>query len=84
MICWIFWTFFWTFYLNHLSPLWRPNGDNMETTWGQHEDNVKDNMGTTWMWRLCGDNMETIWEQHGDHRDVETAWEHCRDNMGTT
>ena len=23
MICWIFWTFFfWTFYLNHLSPLW--------------------------------------------------------------
>ena len=40
MICWIFWTFFWTFYLNHLSPLWEPNGDNMETTWGQHEDNV--------------------------------------------
>ena len=68
-------------------------GDQMGTTFGQHEDNVKttwgpqecgDNMGTTWMWRLHGDNMETIWEQHGDHRDVETTWEHCRDNMGTT
>ena len=20
--------------------MWRPHGDNMETTWGQHEDNV--------------------------------------------
>ena len=20
--------------------MWRPRGDNMETTWGQHEDNV--------------------------------------------
>ena len=65
----------------------------MERTWGQHEDNVKDNMGTTGMWRPHGDHMDLetmwgqhgdIWEQHGDHGDVETAWEHCRDNMGTT
>ena len=20
--------------------MWRPHGDNMETTWGQHEDNM--------------------------------------------
>ena len=68
----------------------------MGTTWGQHEDNLKKtwdhrNVETTlgqhgdqWRRRLRGDNMETIWQQHGDHGDVETMWEHCRDNMGTT
>ena len=76
MICWIFWTFFWTFYLNHLSPLWRPNGDNMETTRGQHQDNVK----TTWGPQECGDHMGTT----GDHMDVETMWGQHGDNMGTT
>ena len=47
----------------------RPHGDNMETTWGQHEDN----MGTTGKWRPHGDNMETMWGPQG-----------CGDHMGTT
>ena len=35
----------------------RPCGENMETTWGQHEDNVE----TTW--GQCGDqrDVETMW-----------------------
>ena len=36
---------------------------SMETTLGQHEDNVE----TTW--GQCGDHgdVETTWGQHGDH-----------------
>ena len=68
--------------------MWRPHGDNVGTTLGQHEDNVEttwgpqgcgdhmghhgDNMGTTGMWRPCGDNMETTWGEHKDN--VETTW----------
>ena len=26
--------------------------------------------------------MRTMWRQHGDHRDVETTWGQCGDNMG--
>ena len=43
--------------------MWRPHGDNVETTsaqygdvgttWGQHEDNVE----TTWGPLGCGDHM---------------------------
>ena len=32
----------------------RPHGDNMETTWGQHEDNVETR------WAQCGDHREII------------------------
>ena len=60
-------------------------GDQMGTTWGQHDYNVK----TTWGPHGCGDYVGTTWmtiwdTTHGDHRNVETTWEHCRDNMGTT
>ena len=34
--------------------MWRPCGDNMETTWGQHEDNVE-----TWGPKGFGDHMGT-------------------------
>ena len=34
---------------------------SMETTWGQHEDNVE----TTWGPQRCGDHMGTMWRQHG-------------------
>ena len=33
-------------------------------------------------WRPHGDNMRTMCRQHGDHRDVETTWGQCGDNMG--
>ena len=57
---------------------------SMETTWGQHEDNVE----TTWG---HGDHrdVETTWGQHGDnmgcrdHGDVQTMWGQHGDNMGT-
>ena len=39
--------------------MWRPHGDNVETTWGP---------------RGCADYVETTWGQHGDHWDVETTW----------
>ena len=57
--------------------IWRPCGDNMETTWGQHGDNMRT------MWRQhgdsiepqgCGDHVGTMWRQQGDNRDVETMW----------
>ena len=76
MICWIFGHFFGTFYLNHLRPLWRPHGDNMETTWGPQR--CGDHMGTTW--GQHEDNVETMWGQHGDHRDVETTSGQCGDH----
>ena len=71
---------------------------SMETTWGQHEDNVETTWGqhgTTGMCRPHGDNMETtwgqhednvetIWGQHGDHGDVQTTWGQHGDHMGTT
>ena len=41
--------------------MWRPHGDTVETTLGQHGDNV----GTMGMWRPHGDNMRTMWRQHG-------------------
>ena len=63
--------FFWTFYLNHLSPLWRPNGDNMETTWGQHEDNVE----TTWGQHGDHWDVETTWGQHEDNVDNSILFE---------
>ena len=55
-----------TFYLNHLSPVWRPNGDNMETTWGQHEDNVE----TTWGQHGDHGDVETMWGQHEDNMGI--------------
>ena len=55
------------------------NGDNMGSTWGPQ--GCADHMGTTW--RQHGDKMRTMWRQHGDHRNVETTWGHCGDNMGT-
>ena len=55
--------------------MWRPHGDNMETTW---------DVGTTGMWRPHGDNMRTMWRQHGDYGDVETMLGQHGDNMGTT
>ena len=44
--------------------MWRPHGDNMEITWGQHEDNVE----------TKGDHgdVETTWGQHGDK--MRTMW----------
>ena len=43
--------------------MYRPSGNNMETTWGQHEGNVE----TTWA--QCGDygDVQTMWGQHGDN-----------------
>ena len=32
--------------------MWRPHGDNVETTWGQHGDHR---------------DVETTWGQHGDN-----------------
>ena len=57
---------------------------SMETTLGQHEDNVE----TTWeqhgdhrdvqtTWGQCGDNMGC-----GYHRDVETMWGHMETTWG--
>ena len=51
----------------------------METTWGQHEDNVE----MTWGPQGCGDHMGTTWRQLGDHGDVETTWGQHGDNMRT-
>ena len=50
---------------------------SMETTWGQHEDNVETS------WGPHGDNVETTWGQYED--DVETTWgpQRCEDHMGT-
>ena len=59
--------------------IWRPHEDNMETTYGQHEDNVE----TIWGPWGCGDHMGTMWGQHGDHGDVETMWGQHGDNMRT-
>ena len=43
--------------------IWRPHGDNMETTSGQHEDNVE----TTWGQHGDHGDVETTWGQHGDN-----------------
>ena len=52
-----------------------PHGDNMQTTWGQHEDN----MGTTWGPQgsegHMGDNMETTWGQDEDNVDNSILFE---------
>ena len=37
--------------------MWRPHGDNMETTWGSL--GCGDHMGTTW--GQHEDNVETTW-----------------------
>ena len=44
--------------------MWRPHGDNLETTSGQHGDHFDvethgDNVGTTWGPWGCGDHMGT-------------------------
>ena len=59
--------------------MYRPSGDNMETTWGQHEDNVETTRGQ------CGDHrdVETMWGQCGGYRDVQNMWGQHGDNMGT-
>ena len=57
--------------------MWRPHGDNMETTWGPQ--GCGDHVGTTWRqhgdnmetWGQHEDNVETTLGQHGGHRDVE-------------
>ena len=57
---------------DHMGITWRQCGDHgdvettrgqVETTWGQHEDNVE----TTW--GQCGDHrdVETTWGQRGDN-----------------
>ena len=48
--------------------MWRPHGDNMETTWGQHGDNMRT------MWRQHEDHrgVETTRGQHGDN--MRTMW----------
>ena len=38
----------------------------METTWGQHKDNVETTSGP----RGCGDHMGTAWRQHEDNLDL--------------
>ena len=57
--------------------------DNMETTWGQHEDNVETTW-TTWGPRGCGDNMGTTWGPQGSGDHVGTTWRQHGDNMRTT
>ena len=59
--------------------MWRLRGNIVETTWGQHKDNVE----TTWGPLGCGDHMGTTWRQHGDPGDVETTWGQHGDNMRT-
>ena len=36
---------------------------SMESTWGQHEDNIE----TTWGQHGDHGDVETMWGQHGDH-----------------
>ena len=59
--------------------MWRPCGD-METTWGEHKDNVE----TTWGQHGDHRDVETTLGQHGDN--METMWgpRGCGDHMGTT
>ena len=52
---------------------------SMETTWGQHEDNVE----TTWGQHGDHRDVETTWGQCWDHRDVETKWRQHVDIMRT-
>ena len=40
----------------------------METTWGQHEDNVE----TTWGQHGDHGDVQTTWGQHGDN--MRTMW----------
>ena len=67
--------------------MWRPHGDTMETTWGQHRDHrdVETTWGprdveTTWGPR----DVETTWGQYGDNMGTMGMWTPCGDNMGTT
>ena len=57
---------------------------SMETTWGQHEDNMETNMGSTWGPQGCGDHMWTMWRQHGDNVGTTGMWRPHGDNMETT
>ena len=59
--------------------MYRPSGDNMETTWGQHEDNVE-------TWAQCGDHrdVETMWGQYGDNMGTMGMCRPHGDNMETT
>ena len=41
--------------------------EQMETTWGQHEDNVETPWGPLGLLRPHGDIMETTWGQHEDN-----------------
>ena len=60
---------------------WDNMWDNVETTWGQHEEpqGCEDHMGTTW--EQHENNVQTMWGQHGDNRDEETTWGQHVDNM---
>ena len=58
--------------------MWRPHGDNVETTWGQHGDHR--DVGT--MWGQRGD-MGTTW-RHGDNVGTMGMWRPCGHNMETT
>ena len=63
--------------------MWGQHGDHgdVQTMWGQHEDNVE----TTWGPWGCGDHMMettlTMWRQHQDHRDMESTWGQHEDNL---
>ena len=54
----------------------RPCGDNMETTWGQHDDNVETTWGQHWGPQGCGDHIGTTWRQHEDNMGM---WRPCGD-----
>ena len=59
---------------------------SIETTWGQHEDNVE----TTWGQHRDHRDVETMWGQHGGQYEdnvetnMETLWgpQGCGDHMG--
>ena len=60
--------------------MWRPHGDNVETTWGPQ--GCGDHVGT--LWRQCGDNVRTMWRQHGDNVGTMGMWRPCGDILETT
>ena len=72
--------------------MWRPHGDNVETTWDVGPQGCGDHVGTIWrqhgdvetMWGQHEDNVETTWGQCGDHGDVQTMWGQHEDNVETT
>ena len=67
--------------------LLKPPQPLMETTWGQHGDNMgqhEDNVETTWGPQECGDHMLTTWGPHGYGDHVGTTWRQHEDNVKTT